>query len=82
MVPGSIIFPIGILIAGWCADAGVHWIGLDIGLALVGCGMILISQSMQAYIVDCFTLYAASGMDLAASSISFKTDLFVKPYPR
>ncbi|KAF9031107.1 MFS polyamine transporter [Hymenopellis radicata] len=62
MIPGSIIFPIGILIAGWCADAGVHWIGLDVGLALVGCGMILVSQNMQAYIVDCFALYAASAI--------------------
>ncbi|KAF9030567.1 hypothetical protein BDZ89DRAFT_1037896 [Hymenopellis radicata] len=30
-------FRVRILISGWCANAGVHWIGLDIGLALVGC---------------------------------------------
>lgn len=62
MIPGSVIMPIGVLIAGWCADQDVHWIGTDIGLALVGFGMILVFQSMQAYVVDAFSLYAASGM--------------------
>ncbi|KAF8915643.1 major facilitator superfamily domain-containing protein [Mucidula mucida] len=60
MVPGSVIFPIGMLISDWCADQGVHWVGTDIGLALVGCGAILILLSVQAYVVDTFALYAAS----------------------
>ena len=30
MVPGSIIMPIGLLIAGWTARADVHWIAPDI----------------------------------------------------
>ncbi|KAF9042749.1 MFS polyamine transporter [Hymenopellis radicata] len=66
MVPGSVIFPIGMLISGWCADQGVHWIGTDIGLALVGGGAILILQSVQAYIVDTFALYAASALSAVA----------------
>ncbi len=66
MVPGSVIFPIGMLISDWCADQGVHWVGTDIGLALVGCGAILILLSVQAYVVDTFALYAASGKSNAA----------------
>ncbi|KAK0451312.1 MFS polyamine transporter [Desarmillaria tabescens] len=62
MVPGSVIFPIGLLLTGWCAQKGVHWIVTDIGIALVGAGMILNFQAMQTYVVDTFTLYAASGL--------------------
>lgn len=32
------------------------------GIALIGGGMILIFQSIQTYVVDAFTLHAASGM--------------------
>ncbi|KIY65819.1 MFS polyamine transporter [Cylindrobasidium torrendii FP15055 ss-10] len=67
MIPGTIILPAGIFIAGWCADQHTHWIGVDVGLALLGGGMILVFQSMQAYIVDVYTLYAAS----ALAAVSF-----------
>ncbi len=61
MVPGSIILPIGLLLTGWCAQKGIHWVVTDIGIAFVGAGMILNFQAMQTYVVDTFTLYAASG---------------------
>lgn len=61
MVPGTIIIPIGLLLAGWSAQERVHWIVTDIGLAFVGAGIILVFQAIQTYIVDAFTLYAASG---------------------
>ncbi|KAG2062662.1 MFS general substrate transporter, partial [Suillus decipiens] len=62
MVPGSIILPIGCLIAGWTAEAHTFWIGPDIGITLVGIGIILSFQCIQTYIVDCFTLHAASAL--------------------
>lgn len=62
MVPGSIILPIGLLLTGWCAQKGIHWVVTDIGIAFVGAGMILNFQAMQTYVVDTFTLYAASGL--------------------
>ena len=61
MVPGSIFLPIGLLITGWTARADVHWIAPDIGIALVGAGTILNFQSIQTYVIDAFTLHAASG---------------------
>lgn len=61
MVPGALMLPVGLLISGWCADQHVHWIGVDIGLALVAASTILVFQAMQTYVVDNFTLYAASG---------------------
>ncbi|KAF9528077.1 MFS polyamine transporter [Crepidotus variabilis] len=66
MLPGSIMLPIGLFISGWSAQNGVHWIAVDIGMAMVGAGMILSWQAMQTYLVDTFTLYAASA--LAATS--------------
>ncbi|KAJ7506741.1 MFS polyamine transporter [Mycena galericulata] len=66
MVPGTIFLPAGLLITGWAVQAKVHWIVPDIGVALVGAGIILNFQSIQIYLVDAFALYAASA--LAAAS--------------
>ncbi|KAG2135087.1 MFS polyamine transporter [Suillus clintonianus] len=62
MVPGSVLLPIGCLIVGWTSEAHTHWIASDIGIALVGAGIILNFQCIQTYIVDCFTLHAASAL--------------------
>ncbi|KAF8215128.1 major facilitator superfamily domain-containing protein [Mycena galopus ATCC 62051] len=62
MVPGTIGLPIGLLITGWAVHAKVHWIVPDIGIALVGGGIILNFQAIQIYIVDAFALYAASAL--------------------
>ncbi|EJF65293.1 MFS general substrate transporter [Dichomitus squalens LYAD-421 SS1] len=60
--PGMILLPTGLLITGWTARASVHWIVPDIGIVLVGAGMILNFQSIQIYIIDAFTLHAASAI--------------------
>ncbi|KAG2110960.1 MFS polyamine transporter [Suillus discolor] len=62
MVPGSLLLPIGCLIVGWTSEAQTYWIAPDIGIALVGAGIILNFQCIQTYIVDCFTLHAASAL--------------------
>ena len=61
MFPGTFLLPAGLLITGWTARASVPWIVPDIGIVLVGAGMILNFQSIQIYIIDAFTLHAASG---------------------
>ncbi|TDL13513.1 MFS polyamine transporter [Rickenella mellea] len=62
MVLGSVLFPLGLFIAGWCAEQHIHWIVTDLGILFIGAGIILIFQSVQAYMIDSFTLYAASAM--------------------
>ncbi|KAJ2916653.1 hypothetical protein MD484_g3756, partial [Candolleomyces efflorescens] len=62
MVPGTIILPFGLLLAGWSAQHRLHWIATDIGIACVGAGMILTFQAIQTYVVDSFTLHAASAL--------------------
>ena len=42
IIPGSFLLPIGLLITGWCAQERAHWIGTDIGFALVGAGIPLL----------------------------------------
>ncbi|KAI0751877.1 MFS polyamine transporter [Daedaleopsis nitida] len=66
MIPGTFLLPIGLLLTGWTARASVHWIVPDIGIAIIGAGMVLNLQSIQIYIIDAFTLHAASA--LAAGS--------------
>lgn len=66
MVPGTILLPIGLLVAGWAAQQRVSWVVTDVGIALIGGGMILIFQSIQTYVVDAFTLHAASALAAVA----------------
>ncbi|KDR79409.1 hypothetical protein GALMADRAFT_137247 [Galerina marginata CBS 339.88] len=58
MLPGTFCLPIGLLVSGWAAQNNLHWIGI----ALVGAGLILVFQSIQTYVVDAFTLHAASAL--------------------
>ncbi|EMD42144.1 hypothetical protein CERSUDRAFT_129554 [Gelatoporia subvermispora B] len=62
MVPGTIFLPIGLFLTGWTSRPDVHWIVPDIGIAFVGAGTILNFQSIQTYVIDTFTLHAASAL--------------------
>ena len=60
LVPGAILVPLGLIWYGWSAEAHVHWIMPNIGIAIFGVGMKMATQCMQTYAVDTYTLYAAS----------------------
>lgn len=60
MVPGAILIPLGLLIYGWSAERQWLWIVPDIGIAIFGCGIILNTQALQAYVMDAFRQYVAS----------------------
>ncbi|KAM5544558.1 hypothetical protein V8D89_001456 [Ganoderma adspersum] len=62
MIPGTFMLPIGLLITGWTARSDIPWIAPDIGIALVGAGIILNFQGIQTYVIDAFTLHAASAL--------------------
>ncbi|KAL6301413.1 MFS polyamine transporter [Sparassis latifolia] len=64
VMPGTLLLPIGLLIAGWGAEKHVHWILPDIasGFAFIGAGTILIFQGIQTYVIDAFTAHAASAL--------------------
>ena len=66
MVPGSLLVPIGLFWYGWSAQARVHWIVPDIGVAIFCAGTIVSFQCIQTYLVDSYTRYAASAIAAAA----------------
>ncbi|KAF2810286.1 MFS general substrate transporter [Mytilinidion resinicola] len=61
-VPGGICLPVGLFIYGWGTDKHVHWIVPLIGTSFVGIGMLSNFLTIQTYLVDAFTLHAASAM--------------------
>lgn len=67
MILAGILCPIGLLIYGWTAQAGVHWIAPNIGCVIVAIGMIIGFQCSQAYTTDAYEAkYAASAAAVGA----------------
>ena len=62
----SILTPIGLFTYGWSAQAHTHWIVPNIGQVFLSAGIIVGFQSIQTYIVDAYTRFAASGIAAAA----------------
>ncbi|KAI1371835.1 bicyclomycin resistance protein [Hypoxylon crocopeplum] len=59
---GAVLIPAGLFIYGWTADYRVHWIAPIIGTAVVGIGNLVVFMAIQMYLVDAFTIYAASAI--------------------
>lgn len=66
-LPACLAIPSGLIIYGWGTDKAVHWIVPQIGTAVTGFGMIAILMCIQTYLVDAFTIYAASA--IAANTV-------------
>lgn len=66
MMLGSLFTPIGLLWYGWSAEAHAPWIVPDLGLVLQSTAGMLAFNSIQLYIVDAYTLYAASAIAAAS----------------
>ncbi|KAF2280683.1 MFS general substrate transporter [Westerdykella ornata] len=66
-LPGGVALPIGIFIYGWTAYYKVHWIVPIIGTAFVGLGNLTSMMTIQTYLVDAFTIHAASA--IAANTV-------------
>ncbi|KAL9105186.1 MAG: hypothetical protein Q9187_008775 [Circinaria calcarea] len=62
MIPGAFFIPIGLFIYGWAAEKHVHWFVPIFGTSLVGLGLLATFLAINTYLVDAFTLYAASAM--------------------
>ncbi|KAL9103366.1 MAG: hypothetical protein Q9163_001578 [Psora crenata] len=67
MIPGSLFIPVGLFIYGWTAEKHIHWIVPIIGTSLLGFGLLATFMPITTYLVDAFTVYAASA--LAANAI-------------
>jgi len=58
----SFFAPVGLLLYGWTAEYKVHWIVPIIGTCFISIGMICSFMPIGVYLVDAYTLYAASAM--------------------
>ena len=65
MIVSSTLTPIGLFWYGWSAQAHTHWIVPNLGQVVLSAGIICGFQSIQTYIVDAYTKYAASGVAAA-----------------
>ncbi|KAF2684806.1 MFS general substrate transporter [Lentithecium fluviatile CBS 122367] len=66
-VPGAVCLPIGVFVYAWTTEKHVHWIAPIIGTALVGLGNLTGMMTIQTYLVDAFTIHAASA--IAANTV-------------
>jgi hypothetical protein len=64
---GAVALPIGLFWFAWTCNPPVHWIVPLIGTAPFGFGMVLVFLSIMNYLIDAYTIYAASV--LAANSV-------------
>nr|QPF70305.1 major facilitator superfamily transporter [Lasiodiplodia theobromae] len=62
MFPGAAAMPIGLFWYGWTVEKHTHWIVPIIGTGFVGFGLMLIFMAPNTYLVDVYTLHAASAM--------------------
>ena len=62
MIPASVLVPTGLLWYGWSSYAHLHWIMPNIGIGVYCFGLIVGYQCIQAYVLDCYPVYAASAI--------------------
>ena len=66
-VPGAISLPIGVFVYGWTTYYKVHWIVPIIFTSTIGLGNLTAMMTIQTYLIDAFTVHAASA--IAANTI-------------
>ncbi|KAI9693735.1 MAG: hypothetical protein M1822_003006 [Bathelium mastoideum] len=62
LVPGSFCVPIGLFIYGWTAQYHEQWAVPLFGTLVVGIGVLAVFMAIQTYLVDAFTIHAASAV--------------------
>lgn len=65
---GALTIPIGLFWFAWTDGTNVHWIVSIIAATPFGFGMVLIFLGIMTYLIDAYTIYAASV--LAGNSIN------------
>ncbi|KAI9924053.1 hypothetical protein MW887_007292 [Aspergillus wentii] len=62
MIPGTFFVPLALFMYGWTAEKKDHWIVPIIGTSFLGVGMLISFMTVSTYLVDAYTIYAASAM--------------------
>ena len=64
---GAVILPLGLFVFAWTCTPNVHWVVPILASVPFGAGFLLIFTAINNYIIDSYTLYAASA--LAANAV-------------
>ncbi|KAG8994836.1 hypothetical protein FRB93_001426 [Tulasnella sp. JGI-2019a] len=67
MIVTAFTLPVGLIIYGWSAQHHIVWIVPDIGAFFLAAGIMGSFLPIQSYLVDTYTLYAASAIGAASS---------------
>lgn len=67
LIPGAICIPVGLFLYGWTAQYHVHYIVPILSTTLIGIGNLAVFMCISTYLIDAFTIYAASA--LAANTV-------------
>ena len=62
MVFGGLVIPIGLFLYGWTAEYKIQWMAPLVGTGLIGFGLMVTLVPTENYLVDAFTLHAASAV--------------------
>jgi len=62
LIVGAFLIPAGLFWYGWTAYYRVHWIVPIIGTTFIGIGTMCAFLPIQMYLIDAFTIYAASAL--------------------
>lgn len=60
ILPGAACIPVGLLIYGWTAEKEVFWLVPILSTVLIGLGLIFTFMPIMMYLVEAYTIYAAS----------------------
>lgn len=62
LTSSALLMPSGLFWYGWSAQARLHWIMPNIGIAFFACGVIIGIQCTVTYIIDAYPRYTASAI--------------------
>jgi MFS family permease len=62
LLVGVCLLPVGLFWYGWSVNAHTHWMIPIVGTGFVGVGILYVFLPIQMYLIDTFTIYAASAI--------------------
>jgi hypothetical protein len=77
MVLGAVIFCAGLFLFGWTSKPSISWVPSVIAAGMIGAGFNIVFQSAINFLIDTYTLYAAS----AVSANTFLRSLMAAGLP-
>ncbi|KAI0859119.1 major facilitator superfamily transporter [Xylaria cubensis] len=79
---GSVLLPIGLFVFAWTNGPEIHWIVPIIASGVFGAGLVAVFLSSQNYLIDSYTIFAASviaGSSILRSLFGAAFPLFTTP---